>query len=105
MLGRSTKDWQEIAAGIGADEVLAQFPDPFAIAREHADEVDALIAPYLARLTKADVQQLAETRGILAAPVSEMQEVAARDHLGTERAFWREVRGVRVPTLPFVTEE
>jgi crotonobetainyl-CoA:carnitine CoA-transferase CaiB-like acyl-CoA transferase len=37
MLGRSTKDWQDIAAGIGADEVLAQFPDPFAIAREHAD--------------------------------------------------------------------
>jgi crotonobetainyl-CoA:carnitine CoA-transferase CaiB-like acyl-CoA transferase len=105
MLGRSTRDWEDIAQGIGADEVLARFPDPFAIAREHADEVDALIAPFLARLTKADVQQLAETKGILAAPVSEMQDVAAREHLGSERGYWRELHGVRLPTLPFVTED
>jgi crotonobetainyl-CoA:carnitine CoA-transferase CaiB-like acyl-CoA transferase len=67
MLGRSKRDWKAISDAIGAQEVFERFPDPFAIAREHADEVDALLAPHLAQLTKADVLRLAETSGVLAA--------------------------------------
>lgn len=105
MLGRSTRDWQAISDGIGAHDVFERFPDPFEIAREHADEVDALLAPYLARLSKADVLSLAETTGVLAAPVAEIDEVAARDHLATERDFWHDIDGVRVPGLPFVVHD
>ena len=104
LIGRSTRDWREIAGGVGAEGVLDRFPDPFAIAREHADEVDALLAPYLAKLDRSDVMTLAEQHGILAAPVVTPAEALRYDHLATERGFWDSVDGRRVPGLPFLVE-
>lgn len=105
LIGRSTRDWQEIATGVGAGAVLERFPDPFAIARHHADEVDDLLAPYLAALTKAEVMALAESHGILATPMVTPAEALAYDHLAGERDFWATLDGRRVPGLPFLVEE
>ena len=68
------------------------------------NEVDALLAPYLAKLDRSDVMTLAEQHGILAAPVVTPAEALRYDHLATERGFWDSVDGRRVPGLPFLVE-
>lgn len=100
LIGRSTKDWVEIATALGAHDALAAFPDPFAIATRHADEADALLLPHLARHTRADVAELAETSGVLVAPVAEMADVLGYRDVPGQRPFFAAEAGVVVPGLP-----
>ena len=102
LLGRSRRDWREIAQAIGAGNVYERFPDPFVIATTYADEVDALLSPYLMSYTKEGVMELAESAGVLAAPVATLREVLGYEHLGEERQFWSDRDGVRLPTTPVV---
>jgi crotonobetainyl-CoA:carnitine CoA-transferase CaiB-like acyl-CoA transferase len=100
LIGRSTKDWVEIATALGAHDALEAYPDPFAIATSHADEVDALLLPHLARHTRADVAELAETSGVLVAPVAEMADVLGYRDVPGQRPYFTEESGLVVPGLP-----
>lgn len=100
LIGRSRQDWHEIAAAVGAGAVAERFPDPFEVAARHADTVDALLAPYLARRTKAEVMAVAEASGALIAPVADVPETLGYRHLAEDRDFWRRFEGMLVPGLP-----
>lgn len=100
LIGRSRGDWTKIAQSFGAAEVHERYPDPFEIARHQADEVDAALQPYIDTRTKAEVMAAAEQEGVLAVPVSTLDEVLAFDNLHTERFFW-DASGT-FPGLPFL---
>jgi crotonobetainyl-CoA:carnitine CoA-transferase CaiB-like acyl-CoA transferase len=100
LIGRSRGDWTKIAQSFGASEVHDRYPDPFQIARHQADEVDAALQPYIDTRTKAEVMAAAEQEGVLAVPVSTLDEVLAFDNLHTERFFW-DASGT-FPGLPFL---
>lgn len=102
LIARSKADWQGIAAAIGAADTYESYPDPFEIALHHADEVDRLIGPKLARLSKSDVMRLAEQQGVLAAPVNTLPDVLSYGFLDEERELWTQAAGHRVPDLPFL---
>lgn len=102
LIARSRADWQAIATAIGAADAYGSYPDPFEIALHHADEVDELIGPKLAALSKSDVMRLAEGQGVLAAPVNTVPDVLAYGFLESERELWTEAAGRRVPDLPFL---
>ncbi|HEX5406498.1 MAG TPA: CoA transferase [Pseudonocardiaceae bacterium] len=100
LIGRSRGDWTKIAHSFGASDVRERYPDPFDIARHRADEVDAALQPYIDTLTKAEVMAAAEQEGVLAVPVSTLDDVLAFDNLHTERFFW-DASGT-FPGLPFL---
>lgn len=104
LIARSRRDWTRIAHSLGAESVSERFPDPFDIARHHADEADALLAPIIGRLTKQDVMSQAEAEGVLAVPVATIDDVLGYDNLADERRFWQRVGPLDFPTLPFVVE-
>jgi len=102
LIARSKLQWMEMAQGLGAGNILDDYPDPVAIARASSDEVDVLLAQVLSQLTRAEIAELAETKGILAAPVLSTREVLGFEHLAFERGFWIDLDGQRVPGYPFV---
>ena len=104
LIGRSRKNWADIAHSLGAGSVHEKYPDPFDIALHHADEVDAELAPFLSRRTKAEVMRAAQEDGVLAVPVAGVADVLRYDNLTQERDFWTEVGTTRFPGLPFLIE-
>lgn len=102
LIARSRKDWTLIATALGAESVLDRFPDPFDIAVAHADEADELLEPFIARLTKQEVLQRAESDGVLAVPVATLDDVRAYENLVTERDFWDQIDTTQFPGLPFL---
>lgn len=100
LIGRSRKDWHDIAAALGAGDLAQRYPDPFDIAAHHADAVDTLLTPYLAQRSRDQVMAVAESTGALVAPVANMSDVLSYDHLTAERDFWQQIHGMLVPGLP-----
>ena len=87
--GRTVADWQAFKTLLGnpAWGEREDLADPERIAMHSADEVDALIAPLLARRSRDEVFQRARELGLPTAPVLSVPEALAhpqiqyRDHL------------------------
>ena len=102
VIARSSQDWAEIARAIGADDLLAEFPDALAIIDDgHLDEVDRRAAEYFAQFTRDELGEIAESAGVLIAPMASIEEVLDYDEPLTSRQYWILEDDVRVPGVPW----
>ena len=107
LIGRARQEWTRLVQAMG-DPAWAREPryqDLQAMGRDYPDEVDALVMPWLARHTRAELLQLAETHGFPLAPLRTMTEVVASPQFA-HRRFFRDVPhsrlgSVRVPGVPW----
>jgi hypothetical protein len=107
LIGRARQEWARLVDAMGTPEwtQLPRYQDLQAMGRDYPDEVDALVMPWLARHTRAELLKLAESFGFPLAPLRTMSEVAASPQFA-HRGFFRDIphfalRHVRVPGVPW----
>jgi crotonobetainyl-CoA:carnitine CoA-transferase CaiB-like acyl-CoA transferase len=107
MIGRARQEWARLVDAMGTPEWTQQprYQDLQAMGRDYPDEVDALVMPWLARHTRAELLKLAESFGFPLAPLRTMNEVAASPQFA-HRGFFRDIPNarlghVRVPGVPW----
>ena len=104
--GRTREEWQRLVAAMGSPAwaALPRYQDLRAMGTQYPDEVDALVAPWFAGHTKAELEAIALANSLIVAPLRELPEVLATPHF-VERGFFAEtsVAGQKVlaPALPF----
>ena len=109
LIGRTAKDWEVLVRAMGApawtDE--PRYQDRRLMAQSYPDEVDARLAPWLQRLTRAELVDLAAEFGFPGGPILRPDEVL---NMPTLQDRWRESsestssgRRVKVPGPPFDT--
>jgi crotonobetainyl-CoA:carnitine CoA-transferase CaiB-like acyl-CoA transferase len=102
---RSNQDWVDVAEAIGGMDLLAEYPDALGIVDDgHLDEVDDRTAVLVKTFTQAELVAIAERTGVLIAPVATMDEVLTYGQL-SERDYWVEWEGLRMPGLPWVLRD
>ena len=109
--GRTRDEWNRLVGAMGNPAWATQprYQDLRAMGKQYPDEVDALVAPWFAARTKAELAALAVEHNLIVAPLRDCAEVLATEHF-TERGFFEPDRigghDVRAPGLPFhVIEE
>ena len=108
--GRTREEWQRLVAVMGNPEWAAQprYQDLRAMGTQYPDEVDALVKPWFAARTKAELEAIALEHNLIVAPLRTMDEVLATPHFSA-RGFFSEGRAggqaVTVPSLPFRVSE
>lgn len=104
LMGRTAAQWEEIATALGVPELARDYPDPIAIvADDLIEEVDDRLRPRLMTMTRDELAHLAESTGVLIAPVADLDEVLQYDDPLVERMYWIESPDLgRVPGLPLV---
>ena len=107
LIGRARQEWVRLVQAMGEPAWTREprFQDLQAMGRDYPDEVDALVMPWLARLTRAELLKLAEEYGFPLAPLRTMSEVVASPQFA-HRQFFRDVPharlgSVRVPGVPW----
>ena len=104
--GRTREEWQRLVAAMGAPAWAAEprYQDLRAMGTQYPDEVDALVAPWFAAHTKAELEAIALANSLIVAPLRELPEVLATPHF-VERGFFAAAsvagRKVLAPELPF----
>ncbi len=104
--GRTREEWQRLVAAMGSPAWAAEprFQDLRAMGTKYPGEVDALVAPWFAAHTKAELEAIALAHSLIVAPLRELREVLATPHFA-ERGFWLEASAaghkLRAPGLPF----
>lgn len=108
--GRTRDEWARLVKALG-DPAWAQEPryqNLRAMGQSYPDEVDALVMPLLAPLTKAELADLAMRHQLTISPVREIAEVLATPQY-RQRSFFEPAacagRTVDVPGLPFKVVE
>lgn len=109
LIGRARQEWERLVLAMGEPAWTREprYQDLQAMGRDYPDEVDALITPWLAQRTRAELLQLAETHGFPLGPLRTMGEVVASPqflHREFLRAVPHEKLGqVTVPGVPWRT--
>ena len=104
--GRTREEWQRLVAAMGSPAWAAEprYQDLRAMGTQYPDQVDALVAPWFAAHTKAELEAIALSNSLIVAPLRSIDEVLATPHFA-ERGFWRAGlaagHAVRAPGLPF----
>jgi crotonobetainyl-CoA:carnitine CoA-transferase CaiB-like acyl-CoA transferase len=104
--GRTREEWQRLVQAMGQPAWSAdpRYQSLRAMGTQYPQEVDALIAPWFARHTKAELEALALKHNLIIAPLREFNEVLQTDQFKA-RAFLQPVplagRQVMAPALPF----
>jgi crotonobetainyl-CoA:carnitine CoA-transferase CaiB-like acyl-CoA transferase len=92
--------WESLAKFLGDPEWMRDPRFLSTVSRsEHADEVERLAAPELARFTLANAVEQLQALRVPVAPVQTFAEISESPQLAA-RGFWREVDGLRVPGPP-----
>ncbi|HYF18927.1 MAG TPA: CoA transferase, partial [Ramlibacter sp.] len=104
--GRTREEWQRLVQVMGNPPWASEprYQDLRAMGTQYPDEVDALVKPWFAQHTRAELESLALRNNLIVAPLRDFAEV-----LGTEqfavRGFLQPARAggheVRAPGLPF----
>lgn len=109
LIGRARQEWDRLVLAMGAPDWTREprYQDLQAMGRDYPDEVDALITPWLAQHTRAELLQLAETHGFPVGPLRTMGEVVMSPQF-LHREFFRSVPHaalgqVKVPGVPWRT--
>ena len=104
--GRTRAEWQRFVEAMGAPDWSQEprYQKLRAMGQQYPDEVDALIAPWLAERTKAEIEAIADRFKLTIAPLRDIMDVIATPQLA-ERAFLRpwehNKRQLVAPGLPF----
>ena len=104
LIGRSRRDWERYLDMLGRPEWSEQprYRDPLGIATQYPDEVDALIAPWLAKRTRSELGELAQKYGVPLGAVRTVDEVLDDPQM-RHRGFFRpasDTPGVELPGFP-----
>ena len=106
IFGRTRAEWDRFVRAMGTPEWAAQprYQDLRAMGTQYPEEVDALLMPWLARKSKAELAAIALEHNLIVSPVREFEEVLQTGHF-RERGFFGEAsvagKKVAVPSLPF----
>ncbi len=106
LCGRTREEWQRFVAVMGNPAWASEprYQSLRAMGRDYPEEVDALLLPWLARHTMAELEALALANNLIVAPVRSFADVIATPQFGT-RKFFRDfsVDGATIaaPGLPF----
>ena len=104
--GRTRAEWQRFVEAMGTPEWSQEprYQKLRAMGQQYPEEVDALIAPWLAERTKAEIEEIADRFKLTIAPLRDLIDVIATPQLA-ERAFLRSWTGgnrqLVGPGLPF----
>lgn len=104
--GRTRDEWNRLVKVMG-DPAWASEPryqDLRAMGREYPEEVDALLTPWLARHTMAQLERLALDNNLIVAPVRSLAEVLATPQFNSNGFLGQTMvdgRRLTLPGLPF----
>lgn len=104
--GRTRGEWDRLTKALGSPEWASdpRYQSLRKMGREYPEEVDALLLPILAEMTKAEIGRLANEHKLTISPLRTIDEVLATPQFAS-RNFFRTVRiadrEVRAPNLPF----
>ena len=108
--GRTRPEWERLVAAMGtpAWSQEPRYQKLRAMGQQYPEEVDALIAPWLAERTKAEIEEIADRHQLTIAPLRNLADMLATPQL-VEREFLRPwtVGGDKLlgPGLPFRVAE
>ncbi len=108
--GRTRAEWQRFVEAMGtpAWSQEPRYQKLRAMGQQYPEEVDALVAPWLAERTKAEIEEIADRFRLTIAPLRNLSDVLATPQLG-ERGFLRPwtVNGRQLvgPGLPYRVAE
>ncbi len=104
--GRTREEWQRLVAAMGNPAWAAEprYQELRAMGTRYPEEVDALVAPWFASHSKAELESIALANNLIVAPLRGMDEVLRTPHFA-ERGFFETARlagrEVVLPGLPF----
>ena len=108
--GRTREEWQRLVQVMGnpAWAFEPRYQDLRSMGKQYPEEVDALVMPWLARHTMAELEALALEHNLIVSPVRSCADVLATEHFFA-RGFLQPgqvaERDVKVPGLPFQVSE
>ena len=108
--GRTRAEWQRFVEAMGtpAWSQEPRYQKLRAMGQQYPDEVDALVLPWLAERTKAEIQEIADRFRLTIAPLRDLIDVVDTPQLA-ERGFVRPwtagTRRLEGPSLPFRVAE
>ena len=108
--GRTRPEWQRFVEAMGSPAWTQEprYQKLRAMGQQYPEEVDALIAPWLAERSKAEIEKIADRHQLTIAPLRNLADVITTPQLA-ERDFLRPwaARGRRLvgPGLPFRVAE
>jgi crotonobetainyl-CoA:carnitine CoA-transferase CaiB-like acyl-CoA transferase len=104
--GRTREEWNRLVQVMGNPDWAAEprYQDLRAMGRRYPEEVDALLLPWLAQHTMAQLEELAIKNNLIVSPIREFAEIVATPHFRS-RGFLKPAciagRDVLAPSLPF----
>ena len=104
--GRTREEWNRLVQVMGNPAWASEprYQDLRTMGKQYPEEVDALLMPWLARHTMAELEALALAHNLILSPVRSCADVLATEHF-TARGFLAPGRvagrDVQVPGLPF----
>lgn len=104
--GRTRDEWDRFVQVMGNPDWASEprYRKLRAMGREYPDEVDALIMPWLAKHTMAELEAIALENGLIVAPLRDLAEVLETPHFaarGSLSRVWIGEEKVLTPGLPF----
>lgn len=104
--GRTREEWNRLVAAMGNPDwaQLPRYQNLRAMGKEYPEEVDALVLPWLAEHTKAELEAIALRHNLIVSPIREFTEVLATPHF-SQSGFFAAHGDVKVPSLPFKATE
>ena len=108
--GRTRPEWERFVEAMGtpAWSQEPRYQKLRAMGQQYPEEVDALVAPWLAERTKAEIEEIADRFRLTIAPLRDLADVIATPQLA-ERGFLRpwtvDGRQLAGPGLPFRVAE
>lgn len=107
LIGRSRRDWERYLEMMGRPPWSEEprYHDPLGIAMRYPDEVDALITPWLAKYTRAELLDLAHQYGVPLGAVRTVPEVLDDPQMRFRDFFTENTTdqtSVRLPGLPML---
>ncbi|HEV8281861.1 MAG TPA: CoA transferase, partial [Candidatus Limnocylindrales bacterium] len=94
--------WESLAKFLGHPAWMADPRFQSTVSRsEHADEVERLAAPELARFTRTEAVEELQALRVPVAPVQTFAEIAESPQLAI-RGFWTAAEGLRMPGAPAI---
>ena len=108
--GRTRPEWQRFVEAMGTPDWTQEprYQKLRAMGQQYPDEVDALVMPWLAERTKAQIEDIADRFRLTIAPLRDLIDVVTTPQLA-ERGFVREWTAGKLPLkgpgLPFRVAE
>ena len=110
VFGRTPQEWARFVNVMGAPEWASEprYQDLRAMGQQYPDESDALIKPWLAQHTKAELEAIALEHNLILSPLRNFDDVLKSSQF-VERGFFYQgtvnERTVTLPGLPFRVSE